>query len=509
MFNITSPKDWAENREAHRAYIHGRTHFEESMKYRTADEIASAVKEAGCTHTFSNVYDGNVLTYKDSWRPTVSWFNLEKTYQICFTDIETKTEYQCELTLNTTGSYPLRQENQENPEAIASITWDAESKVFELTGEPRKTAGNLFISKDNIVTIKPVIFNLQNSEATTYNKVKQLESKFIPIDNKTIRQNADGLLQTNVTAEDVTFQTDFSVSKTFGKFEAGSIVNAKGKTSAQIIQEAFCGDLIPKNPEILERPSIDGFVTVKEDFSLSAAYEVGEEVSLSYELINFNPGKYSYGTRKGKDSNIYIDESKTKLYIITGGAEVEASEFFKTNTMPFGNLTTKLKVFYGRDDTDYAITSLGKEPDAPVRIEINADRQDPQPDLTLEGAICGVYRYFWGYRREENQINFEAPITTITRETFQHSSLFELPDTLTTTKAKQWFFAVPESAGISAIDLVNQNSGASTGLVKTMDISIDDAGGSTVKYKLFYITNAEADFNTNTYKINRPGGETS
>ena len=179
--------------------------------------------------------------------------------------------------------------------------------------------------------------------------------------------------------------------------------------------------------------------------------------------------------------------------------------------VPFGSSSTKLKVFYRRDDEDYAITSLGTEPEPQVRIAVKADDGDHQPDCEITGPeIYGAYRYFWGYRQENNKINFVED--TITRETFQHeqanSSLFGLPGIIETTKAIQWFFAVPKSANISTINLIHQNSGTSAGLLNTKDITITDAAGAVADYKLFYIVNAEADFGTNTYMIKCLGGET-
>jgi len=493
-FDITSPKDWSENRPAHRAYIHGRTHYEDLRRYTEEDLKLLET----CQHYFNNINE------TDFWHPTVEWFDptLGKKYKFSFRynneDEANATSFDWELS-NSLYTF-------EHSGTTIELKFDSSSGTFQIQGEK--------ISIENTLTIKPIIFDIkadtETQEATSYNIVKKLDTKFISLDHKTIIQNSRGQLQT-----DALFEEDFRVSQDFGKYKAKDTIAAEGKTLTQIFKEAFCEDLQPSKvtlPRIVSYSIYDEL----ESETGPLIYEIGTtNKTLNWKLI-YNPGKYSYGTKNGYDSNVYMDsldftyDSKNENCALSPldmpelerKPNVGDQHFFGTFNLTVnkvGSGQSKVKVKFRYDPDDYSVTSLGEQAVPEVIFELN------EGDLIVAPReIVGAYRWFWGYRNAgDDEI---TDFSKIDRTAFQSSSLIGFPEEFTTSKAKQWFFAVPKTetgeAFGTVLGLKNKYSDADVSpIINEMNITLTDAAGEEHGYLLFYINNNEADLGTNTYKI--------
>ena len=528
-FDITSPKDWSENRPAHRAYIYGRTHYEDSEVFFSEQDLED--ENLVCTYSFSNSYLDGQRIITDTWQPTAEWFTPGKSYVVVFKyDLESES---CEFKWNLAADpeYSFTYNEREH-----KLIYDPELNFISVINEQILSSTGNSTSRGNTLTLRPVIWDEKaedssltresNKENAQYTIIKKLDSKYISIDNKTIKQNSQGVLHT-----DEFFTSDFMISQDFGKYKARSLIPARGKTLTQVIQDAFCENL---QPEILLSPSIKYRVTGDSQSTVRAlTYEYGDTVTLQWE-IEFNPGKYSYGTKKENDSDLYIDKieflngtgsyHKTRIsreftdfakypqpnrgpYTISGTFDIaldhaptELEEY-----VPYTSMGKSIIKVIGIDDTaDYAVSSFG---DSAANINFSSYTEESSALKASAGEVFGAYRWFVGYRTApEDNLTFTEN-DSIDRDLFKdkESSLDGLPETITTTSAKQWFFAVPKVANIAKIELENLRTGAavSTNDWQTTQVKIADASGKQLNnYTLFSVTNPVADLGTNTYKIN-------
>jgi hypothetical protein len=533
-FDITTPKDWSVSNKSHKAYIHGRTHYEDTRFYEDEEEIVKELEneaKLNYTHTFKNTYSSYSYEtgelggkIEDFWCPVSSWITPGKKYKITLNYPNSGTSYAVEWVLpedpadsiNETSECVLTEANG----IKTALLFHYKRNLFELTGEEilePSNSGNSYESKYNEVSISPVPVNKENPDITTYSFVKKLNAGFIPVDNKTITQNEEGLLQAGEI-----FDTPLLLSQDFGKYKAQDQIEATGKTLMQIFKEAFCENLQPK---IIAYPKTSCYIYDANSPESELIYEVGSEPKLSWE-VTFNPGKYSYGTKKKHDSNLYIKSVVLKCSD-TDSYEFKDSNGDSVNTLTFNfginnsgqtnsgdqtfsgdfkilvkqstSLTISMEINYILDGDDHAITNMG---DKPVPNDINSiweNYRATKTNIKLDGA----YRWFWGYRTEGNDFDFST-LTELDRTTtdFMGSSLTGLPAEIVTEKAKQWFFAIPNNLDYEVSKLKYKGIPASTMVHQTTDpIIIKDAAGNSVEYKLFYVSNVVADKTTNTYEI--------
>lgn len=492
-FDITSPKDWSENRPTHKAYICGRTHYEDlDRKYTEADlELLET-----CQYSFNNKYKNEQLDKIDFWHPSVEWFDptLGKKYKFSFRYIDEDAASAASFDWELSDSpYTF-----EHSETSIELKFDSSSSTFQIQGEKTSIA--------NMLTIKPIVFDIEAQEATSYHIVKKLDTKFLSLDHKTITQNSLGQLQT-----DALFEEDFRVSQDFGKYKAKDTVAAEGKTLSQIFKEAFCENLQPSK---VTQPRIVSYHVYDELESETGPliYEIGTTKTLNWKLV-YNPGKYSYGTKNGYDSDIYVDSldftydsencTMSQLEILESertpniGDQQFQGTFNLTVSEP-GSGKSKVTVKFKRDTDDYSTTSLGEQAIPTVMFDL------PEDTSVTSREIVGAYRWFWGYRDAGNEINLNEinSGTPFDKEQFSGSSLVGFPEEFTTVKAKQWFFAVPNACGGKVLGLRNKYSNADVSpTTNNIKIILTDVAGNKHDYLLFYINNNEADLSTNTYKI--------
>jgi hypothetical protein len=518
-FNITSPKDWSENRPAHRAYIYGRTHYEERDVAFSAQQIES--EDLRCTHSFENTYLNGSLFTADAWQPEAEWFTVNRCYNVTFKyDQEIESiNFEWELTNILPEGEETLNFNFNYLGSTLTLHYDPILNTISLSGETVQSNTGTSISRTNTIILQPLAWENASDDKkdkVQYDITKQLDSKYIAIDNKTIRRNAQGKLQT-----DELFNDDFTVSRAFGKYPALSSVPAKGKTLKQVIQEAFCENLLP---EIVTQPSIEYQVTY--NGSTDLVFEYGDTVTLDWKL-KFNPGKYSYGTSNQNDSDLYLDKivtipmgtsyhlgeiilaenigqrvPNTGVQELTGTFEViipnaKPNDENKPVSLSIGS--SRIKAICKEDPEDFAVSSFGT---ATTSINFSDYAGEANAFTSSAGEISAAYRWYAGYAKEGSEKTFEAN-TSVDKSIFTYSSLTGLPQTFITNQAKQWFFAVPKVAGITNINLTHQATGAAVNIggFTKISVTITDAGNKSADYDLFVATNAVADSMTNTYNL--------
>ena len=558
LFNVGTPKDWEENRPGHRAYIHGRTHFKGQVIYVAENDplltnlteaqyldfpYAIQVVKSGevkATKEFKNTYNplesGGKLQTTDRWQVAAPWFNdrnIGLTYklsidyksQLCTLDAW---EYPSEATAYalTTGAICSSEDS------VAMLIFDPKTTTFEIKNEDSAVKNGTEcdtkypVSVANSITIEPLLTTSLNSPYI-YAITHTFDAEFAPIDHNSIRQDASGLLYA-----DIIFKNDFQVTEQFGKYPPKSWVSAAGKTTNQVIYEAFCEDVQPGK---VAYPFID-FTAVPD--SPDACYERGATATINWEL-QFNPGKYSYGTKNGNDSNLYVsrigfdssenvaayhraagdpsytlslpdgstiaasrDETTSKVVF---GTNAEAPLYDPTDTegcynkntykVATGRIQVQVKgegtqgtlranVKYHKEDLDYSVSVLGNKSTPLLEFEINNDSaiesEQAKFDISSSniGEIFGVYRWFYGYANANTLLNPTAWTASTSDPTVTeifrgfHNQGHECPlgqfPTKITTYQMQQLFFAAPAGRVSNFRVINARTGANAGVIRKL-----------------------------------------
>lgn len=504
-FNITTIKDLSESHPAHRGYVYGRTHYYNEDISFSQEEVSKMVSEP--SHEYYALCRHDFTESGATWLPRIPWFVENKPYDLVIEKHDKSGD-------NFVFSAYITPE-QPGTDVISDLNFEYASLNLQLTYETKIGFRLTWVGVSSIfrLIIKP-------RPHISYQLLKQLDAKYLPIDNRTLNYDrTTGELYANTL-----FTNNLTLSQDFGKYKAGEEIPVVGKSMVEFISEAL-GDI--NRPKIERLPSITFYAPEL----IEAPYEVNPNkgVKLDWKL-NFDPGKYSHGTNNRNDSTIYVSkviftltrsghtqcqEPPELIFVLNhqqkdldvngsfehvlevpSAEENKLDSYTNTNVILSGYIqvasaepcTVQLsaKVFFAELEEEYAINQDGTEPTPAVRMEI------PLPTI-----------YNISYTTESKWY-YGSDARTTDEKKFKNFCFGCFPETYETTGMQRWYFKAPSGQiEKDSFKFTNAKTGAAAG-------PIDFDNTTSAGYDIYTIANHCADKNTNVYKIDytKTGGTT-
>ena len=291
-----------------------------------------------------------------------------------------------------------------------------------------------------------------------------------------VYDNAWKAMDGNYNASNVYFDEDITYTVGFGTL-AEPTSNAKFPATGKNVTEVFKALMAEqKNPS-----------TIQPSATLSSnnigAKEVGTNIAINYS-ISTDPGSYTYGPETGVTFSNY--QATFNGETLTGASGTFTSVQV-TDTM---NLSISGSVSY----SDGAIpkTNLGN---AYEEGQIKAATKS----LSNGTLLTGYRNWFYGYKAGGATIDAANLTSANIRALTPQNGSF--PNTISTNKMQQMFFAIPKG-NRTDVSVANNVNGAPCTVTKVTDIMVEGANGYTaIAYDVWYVNNAAPDGGSNTYKI--------
>lgn len=309
----------------------------------------------------------------------------------------------------------------------------------------------------------------------------------------------------NYSAENIYLTKDYTLDGDYtavGNFlKSSKKIESKGKTLHWLLENMFDTTILPK---LGAAPSFAISLTN------SGTYEVGETITPKYNLT-YTQGKYSYTW-----SNTTPNDGTSLQTVNVKSNQTGAPTDTKTSTVSNGSYSQSYKLTENQTVTLTASNFKYNQGSVPVDSK-GAEHPDLRriagdlANKTTSNSIVGKYRYFYAQSSfptrtdgggnlyiDGGDVNSDDVRALLGTKVF----VITAGSTAINTAAGMTQFAIacPGTSGINSI-VVTQSSPPIDLTMKKTDITIKDAGGSDVSYKLFYIVNAEAATNANTYTI--------
>ena len=309
----------------------------------------------------------------------------------------------------------------------------------------------------------------------------------------------------NYSAENIYLTKDYTLDGDYtavGNFlKSSKKIESKGKTLHWLLENMFDTTILPK---LGAAPSFTIALTN------NGTYEVGETITPRYTLT-YSAGKYSYtwnNTTPADGTTLQQADVKSNQT----GSPTDTKTTSVTNTA----FSQSYKLTNGQTITLTASNVKYNQGAIPVDSKgvQHSDLRRAAGDLTAKttsNSIVGKYRYFYAQSSfptktdgsgrlyiDGGDVNSDDVRALLSTKVFTIAA----GSTAINTAAGMTQFAIacPGTSGINSI-VVSQASPPIDLTMKKTDITIKDAGGSDVSYKLFYIVNGEAALNANTYTI--------
>ena len=280
----------------------------------------------------------------------------------------------------------------------------------------------------------------------------------------------------NYNAENVYFADNLTYTAPIGVLTVPSSGSGTIASSGKNVKDVLASILAKeKNPSITQPSASMDSDNIK-------AYEAGTNVAINYS-ISTNPGSYAYGP----DTGVTFSGHKATF---NGETVTGASGTFTSVQVTD---TTNLSITGSVDYSDGAIpkTNLGN---AYTSGQIKAGTK-----TLSKGTLTGYRNWFYGYKAGGATIDVSALDSAKIRALTARNGSF--PETLSTNKMQQMFFAIPKGRK-TEVSVANNVNGAPCTVTKVTDVMVEGANGFTaVAYDVWYVNNAAADGGANTYKI--------
>lgn len=241
-----------------------------------------------------------------------------------------------------------------------------ESKTFQVSSLDEITEENLAVGDTAIV--KTVIY--EDAEKPENNKYSYTGYVY----NGSNWAAMDG----NYNAKNVYFDTDLTMTKSFGKYEVSSskpnvTIEAEGMSIYELLMDAYSEK---KNPT-KENPKVTGF-NVTGNGASATSFEVGTTVTPQW-VSTFNAGSYTYKSTASKETISAVSGtgvSATAWTVKQGDTVIGSAEDGTAtasfvigdgnNTAVSGSVSYSITADYS--DGRYALTNLNTLPETDVRI---------------------------------------------------------------------------------------------------------------------------------------------
>lgn len=290
-----------------------------------------------------------------------------------------------------------------------------------------------------------------------------------------VYDNAWKAMDGNYNASNVYFDKDLTYTVGIGTLaqpSGSSTFSAAGKSVEKVFSELMAKEADPDTTQpsaTLESNNI-------------AAKEVGTNIAINYS-ISTDPGSYTYGPATGVTFSNY--QATFNGETLTGASGTFTSVQV-TDTM---NLSISGSV--NHSDGVIPKTNLGNE---------YKDGQIKAATKSLsKGTLTGYRNWFYGYKAGGATIDAANLTSANIRALTPQNDGF--PDTISTNKMQQMFFAIPKGKKTD-VSVANNVNGAPCTVTKVTDIMVEGANGYTaIAYDVWYVNNAAPDGGSNTYKI--------
>lgn len=290
-----------------------------------------------------------------------------------------------------------------------------------------------------------------------------------------VYDNAWKAMDGNYNASNVYFDKDLTYTVGIGTLaqpSGSSTFSAAGKSVEKVFSELMAKEANPTTTQ----PS----ATL--DSNNIGAKEVGTNIAINYN-ISTNPGSYTYGPATGVT---FSDYKATFNGETLTGASGTFPNVQVTDTM---NLSISGSVKHS--DGVIPETNLGNE---------YKDGQIKAATKPLsKGTLTGYRNWFYGYKAGGATIDAANLTSANIRALTPRNGSF--PETISTSKMQQMFFAIPKGKKTD-VSVANNVNGAPCTVTKVTDIMVEGANGYTaIAYDVWYVNNAAPDGGSNTYKI--------
>ena len=290
-----------------------------------------------------------------------------------------------------------------------------------------------------------------------------------------VYDNAWKAMDGNYNASNVYFDKDLTYTVGIGTLtqpSGSSTFSAAGKSVEKVLSELMAKEA---NPDIIQ-PS----ATLSSDNI--GANEVGTNIAIKYS-ISADPGSYSYGPATGVTFSDY-----------------KATFNGQTLTGPSGTFTSVQVT----DTMNLSISGSVKYSDGVIpKTNLGNAYEDGQIKAATKslskGTLTGYRNWFYGYKAGGATIDAANLTSANIRALTPQNGSF--PDTISTNKMQQMFFAIPKGKKTD-VSVANNVNGAPCTVTKVTDIMVEGANGYTaIAYDVWYVNNAAPDGGSNTYKI--------
>lgn len=290
-----------------------------------------------------------------------------------------------------------------------------------------------------------------------------------------VYDNAWKAMDGNYNASNVYFDKDLTYTVgigTLAKPSSSATFNAAGKSVEEVLKKLMAEEVNPSTTQ----PS----ATLDSDNI--GAKEVGTNIAIKYN-ISTDPGSYTYGPATGVTFSNY--QATFNGETLTG-ASGTFPNVQVTDTM---NLSISGSVNYS--DGVIPKTNLGNEyKDGQIKAAIKS---------LSKGTLTGYRNWFYGYKAGGATIDATNLTSANIRALTPQNGGF--PNTISTNKMQQMFFAIPKGKRTD-VSVANNVNGAPCTVTKVTDIMVEGANGYTaIAYDVWYVNNAAPDGGSNTYKI--------
>lgn len=227
-------------------------------------------------------------------------------------------------------------------------------------------------------------------------------------------------------------------------------------------------------------------------------YEVGSTFTPSYSA-SLSAGSYTYGPVTG------ITASSWTITDSNGNSATTSSGTFDSFTIT-DSTSYKVTAKATHNAGAIAVDNLGNPSDPTVQIGA-ADATNPKSDTT--GTVTGYRGWFYGYKNGDNAIDVASLDSDKIRALTKSNG--SIPGSITTSKMKQMFFAIPASKNKTTVTVANSTNGAPQTVTGPVTVYVKGAnnymaeGTETtnggMEYDVWYVSNASAESGDTTFKV--------
>lgn len=290
-----------------------------------------------------------------------------------------------------------------------------------------------------------------------------------------VYDNAWKAMDGNYNASNVYFDKDLTYTVGIGTLaqpSGSSTFSAAGKSVEKVFSELMAKEANPTTTQPSATLSSDNI----------GAMEVGTNIAIKYN-ISTNPGSYTYGPETG----VTFSEYKATF---NGETLTGASGTF-TSVQVTDTMSLSISGSVKHSDGVIPKTNLGN---AYEEGQIKAATKS-----LSKGTLTGYRNWFYGYKAGGATIDAANLTSANIRALTPRNGSF--PETISTNKMQQMFFAIPKG-NRTDVSVANNVNGAPCTVTKVTDIMVEGANGYTaIAYDVWYVNNAAPDGGSNTYKI--------